>query len=119
MILEDDILFEKGVDFTKEFDNVLRLVKGDDIVISIGSGIQRHGKKKGITKERFGRCTDSYILHKKYLDICKGDECYTLNIGHYMNKLLKDANILWSYYEPTIFCQGSQNGTYKTDIRDF
>ena len=119
LILEDDVLFEKGIDFTKEFDRVLTLLKSDDLVVSIGSGIQRHGKKRGITKENAGRCTDSYILHKKYLDICKGEECYTLNIGHFMNRLLKDAKALWSWYEPTIFCQGSQNGTYETDIRKY
>ena len=112
------MLFEKGIDFTKEFSTIMGTVK-DDVVVSIGSGIQRHGKKKGLTKERYGRCTDSYILHKKFLDICKEEECYTMNIGHFMNKLLKESNTMWTYYEPTIFCQGSQNGTYATDIRDF
>lgn len=118
LVLEDDVLFEKGIDFTKEFSMIMSNAK-DDLVVSIGSGIQRHGKKKGLTKERYGRCTDSYILHKKFLDICKEEECYTMNIGHFMNKLLKESNTLWTYYEPTIFCQGSQNGTYETNIRDF
>jgi GR25 family glycosyltransferase involved in LPS biosynthesis len=119
LVLEDDVIFEKGIEFTKEFSSILKLLTSSDIVISIGSGIQRHGKKKGITKEQYGRCTDSYILHKKFLEIYKDDECYTLNIGHYMNAILKKAKVLWTYYEPTVFCQGSQNGTYTTDIREF
>jgi GR25 family glycosyltransferase involved in LPS biosynthesis len=119
LVLEDDVLFEKGIDFTKEFQKVLDMKKSDDIVISIGSGIQRHGKKKGMNKEKDGRCTDSYILHKSFLPLFNGHEEYTLNIGHYMNRIMKKAKLMWTWYEPTIFTQGSQNGTYITDIRDF
>ncbi len=119
LVLEDDVLFEKGIDFTKEFENVLRIKKPDDILISIGSGIERHGKKKGMNKVKDGRCTDSYILHKSFLPLFNGHEEYTLNIGHYMNRIMKNANMMWTWYEPTIFKQGSQNGTYGTDIRDF
>lgn len=119
LVLEDDILFEKGIDFTEEFETVLRLKKEDDILISIGSGIKRHGEKKGMNKVKDGRCTDSYILHKSFLPVWNGHEEYTLNIGHYMNKIMKDANLRWTWYEPTIFTQGSQNGTYGTDIRDY
>ena len=119
LVLEDDVMFENDIDVKKEFSSLFNLISPDDIITSIGSGCNIHGKGNGLTKKGAGRCSDSYILHKKYLDICKDMECYTVTIGAFMNNILHDKNILWTYYEPTIFCQGSQNGTYFSNIRDF
>jgi len=119
LVLEDDVMFEKDIDVKKEFSSLLNLINPDHTIISIGSGCNMHGKANGLTKEGAGRCGDSYILHKKYLDIWNDEECYTVAVTAFMNNILYDKKISWTYYEPTIFCQGSQNGTYCSNIRDF
>jgi hypothetical protein len=119
LVLEDDVMFVEDIDVKKEFSSLLNLIGPDDIIVTIGSGCNIHGKKKGLSKEGAGRCSDSYILNKNYLDIWKDEECYEVPVGGFMNTILCHKNILWTYFEPSIFYQGSQNATYFSNIRDF
>ena len=118
MVLEDDLLIEEGVDFMGEFMNMYNNIKENYNIITFGSGLQMHAKSKGFTGNKKGRCTDSYIISRRFLEYHE-KENYLIPIGHYMNEIVSKNGDMWYWYEPTIFKQGSQNDYYKTDIRNY
>jgi GR25 family glycosyltransferase involved in LPS biosynthesis len=118
MVLEDDLLYEDRENFVNEMTKMYNEIKSNYNVITFGSGLERHADKKGFTPMTHGRCTDSYIISKKFLEYHE-NEIYTLPIGHYMNNIMIKNDDLFYYYEPTIVKQGSQNNYYTTDIRNY
>ncbi len=118
MILEDDLLYEDSDNFFKEITNMYNNILVNYNIVTFGSGLNKHSKNMGFTANKTGRCTDSYIISRRFLEYHE-KENYTLPIGHYMNKLITQNSDFWYWYEPTIFKQGSQNNYYTTDIRNY
>ena len=127
MILEDDVIIIDGIDISVDWSKMLALVNEQTHYISIGSGLNRHGESLGLPPQKYGRCTDSYIIDRTFLsrfldDNGKVKENYETAIGHYMNNnITMNNNIKCYFYEPSIFKQGSQlhKNKFQTNIRDF
>lgn len=126
MVLEDDVIVIDGIDVSINWSKIFTLINDKTHYISIGSGLNRHGETLGLTPQKYGRCTDSYIINRTFLNCFldengKVKENYDTAIGHYMNKVTINNDIKCYFYEPSIFKQGSHlhKKEFPTNIRAF
>ena len=114
MVLEDDVIVEDHILNAKdEFEKMFNSLKPEYNIVTFGSGLHWRGPSTGFNPKTKGRCTEAYIITKKFLSFHTG-EIYSMPIGHYMNKIINNNKDFWYWYEPTIFKQGSQDNTYKS-----
>jgi GR25 family glycosyltransferase involved in LPS biosynthesis len=133
LILEDDVIFQDN--FLAILDSYLRQLPYDFDMFFIGDGCNLHIDKHKIlpginvyeksVNEGPGatRCTDSYVISNKcaarlccYINLL--DSKISLPIDWWLNVALRenDLNVYWA--EPTIITQGSQNGKFKSTLRE-
>jgi GR25 family glycosyltransferase involved in LPS biosynthesis len=123
LILEDDVFLQD--DFTSKLLDYLKQLPEDSDILFIGNGCNLHTQAKfikpncNIYTNYCSRCADSYLITKQCADkMIKyfNNLPYIINCGidTWMNKVRMDLNLVFYWAEPTIVCQGSQNGTFRT-----
>lgn len=133
LILEDDVCLD--VQFTGKLNRYLAELPRDYDMLFIGNGANLHIHpsiiepnkyiyRKGVYPTLWGglgatRCLDSYIVSKKgALQICEYIQKleYKINdpLDFWLNIPILEMkmNIYWA--EPTIVCQGTQNGLFES-----
>jgi GR25 family glycosyltransferase involved in LPS biosynthesis len=136
IIFEDDIILCDN--FINIFNNYLTQLPKDYDMLFIGNGCNLHIQandlipnkniyEKGLYPTNWGgdgcsRCIDSYVVSKKsaiklcdYIDNIK----YKINTtpDWWLNIAARDINLKVYWAEPTIVCQGSQNGMFNTSYK--
>jgi GR25 family glycosyltransferase involved in LPS biosynthesis len=133
LILEDDVILSDY--FTEILMVYLKQLPHDYDMLFIGNGCNLHIENNKLIKNKFiykkclypthwggngaTRCVDSYLISKKFAtNICKyiDNLNYKINesIDWWLNKACRDNNFIVYWAEPTIVCQGSQNGLFSS-----
>lgn len=121
MILEDDAIFEP--DNMDKFVQNFHTIPDDWEFCFFGTGcwltIEGNGFVKN-TKRMKSKCTDSMVIKpetaKKIYEDMKEDKAH-LPIDWDLNYRFIKLNTIVYWYEPGIVVQGSQNGTYASEIQ--
>jgi len=129
LILEDDALFNET--FFETLKNYMTHLPRDWDMLFIGDGAKLHieqnildsCKKCNIFRAYTSRCTDSYLLSnkcaKKIMNIINSDNfSCNLPIDHWFNVVIEDETLKVLWAEPTIVTQGSENGSFKSELRE-
>ena len=126
LIFEDDAVFNEM--FSKNLHTYIEELPEDYDMLFIGDGCNLHIDKSlflpnvNVYKTIYSRCTDSYIISKKcaktilnYINSIQ----YKIDepIDTWLNRVIKDNNLIVYWAEPTIVSQGSQKGVFKSCIR--
>ena len=131
LIFEDDIILSPI--FSKMIGRYLSDLPSDYDMLILGDGCRLHIPKsqiipnKHIYLKSYGinneptRCTDSYIVSKKCaVTLCKYIDSLSYkidkNIDWFLNRAIKDTQLIIYWAEPTIVTQGSQNGLFNTSF---
>ncbi len=121
MILEDDVIFNPETldNFVYNFNNIPE--DWEFCFFGTGCGIRTEGEGFVKCPNRWKtKCTDSMIVHPKaaqkvYEDM-KNEKAH-LPIDFDLNYRFIKLNTTVYWYEPGIMTQGSQNGTYVSEIQ--
>jgi GR25 family glycosyltransferase involved in LPS biosynthesis len=136
IIFEDDVILSDN--FVKIFNNYMSQLPKDYDMFFFGAGCNLHIQandlipnkniyEKGLYATHWGgdgctRCLDSYVVSKKcaiklcdYIDNIK----YKINLSTdwWLNIAARDNNFKVYWAEPTIACQGSENGLYVSSYK--
>lgn len=121
LILEDDVIFNKNF---VEFNSFLSQTPDDYECILIGNGGFIHHSPLEPNKIAYRRhrnvtrCSDSIIYKKSLLEkIVKTYPTFNQPIDWELELILLELEASVYWWEPTLVVQGSQSGTYASNIR--
>lgn len=113
LILEDDIIFNNKETFLHEFNIMVNRIepKHNHISFGKGCGFEVKGVDHGFHEKESGRCADSYIINKNWLEIYKKEgKKYNVPIDHIINFYFEQYKEICYWYSPELVFQGSQKG---------
>jgi glycosyl transferase family 25 len=132
LIFEDDVILSEDFnEIVKAYINEANEVPEKYDMLFIGSGYNLHINKEIITDDKhvyknpYTRATDSYIITnkcaKKLCDYFVKDakdtnDKITVPIDMWLNRAILDNKLNVYWCEPTIVCQGSQNGLFEKSL---
>ena len=133
LILEDDAILSDN--FTNILDKYMNELPKDYDMLFIGDGCNLHIRRDFLIKNKyiydrineptsregcgFSRCTDSYIVSKKFaIKICEYFDSTNYQIIQpndvWLNTAILDNKFKVYWAEPTIVTQGTENGLFKS-----
>lgn len=124
LVLEDDAEIISP-DFKKVVNTNIENTPDDWDMIFIGDGCGLHIPKQYQSKGQVAylkehpatKCTDSYLITKEAAKILYNSLLYyVLPIDFELNFFLKELNFKVYWWEPNLVTQGSQSGTYQSEI---
>jgi glycosyl transferase family 25 len=127
LVFEDDVILDDN--FMEKLNNYIKELPEDYDMLFIGNGCGLHVNSDllipdiHIYKNGGSRCTDSYVVSKKgckklleYKDSRRSND---QGIDWWINYASRDMGLNIYWCEPTIVCQGSQNGTFHPSLRNY
>ncbi len=122
LFLEDDAIFE--LDFANKFNNYFKDCPDDFDFVFLGNGCNLrisnpdpsvHLYRRG---DPVSKCTDSFLISKRACEcMLKHAIPFCMPIDFEINNVAKVCGLKGYWVEPTLITQGSQNGTYPSEVQ--